>query len=84
MKLIDIAPIGTREGLTFHGTFTMQVYPDSPGGRAFRDARVAAGLTLGEMARRLGLRPAELSAVERGSMRPENWHEFFAAAGLER
>ena len=48
----------------------LPVYPDSPEGAEFRRARVAARVTLGEAARRLGLSMVYVSELERGARRP--------------
>lgn len=91
MKLIDVDPIGEETGPAFVDgpgihelrMVTRAVYPDS-GGRAFRAARVDASISLREMARRLGLSAVELSSVERGSARPEDWDAFWRASGVQR
>ena len=42
-------------------------YPPSPRGDALRQARKAAGVTLGDAARRAGIRVSEWSGLELGS-----------------
>lgn len=89
MKLIDVDPIGEETGPAFVDgpgghelrMVTRKVYPDG-GGRAFRNSRVAAGRSLRETAKILGLDAVDLSAVERGSKRPEDWPAFWRASGV--
>ena len=52
-------------------------YPPSPHGDRLREARQAAGLTLGEAARRAGISVSEWSGLETGSRTTDNagWSE---------
>ena len=52
-------------------------YPPSPHGDWLREARKAAGLTLGEAARRAGISVSEWSGLETGSHTTDNagWSE---------
>lgn len=85
MNLIYQKPIGTRTAYLVcgvHGPIEVPEYPPSPQGRAFRNARVAADMTLREMAKRLGLSAVHLSDVERGAAVPEDWTAFWRASEL--
>lgn len=82
LKLRDVPSTGMRTGMTIHGPLTLPDYPPSPEAAALRQARVDAGISLREMARRLGISAVDLSAVERGSKVPEDWGALWRATGL--
>lgn len=85
MNLIYQKPIGTRSvhsACGVHGPIEIPEYTPSPQGRAFRNARVAADVTIREMAKRLGLSAVHLSDVERGAAVPEDWSAFWRASEL--
>lgn len=69
-------------------TFEVDLYPESPRGAAFRDRRVALGLTLGQVARTLGVSPADLAGVEAGRKTFGDWdepaRELESAARIQR
>lgn len=77
-QLKKVEPTGVREGLAFvHRSggggcgpevITSDTYPESPGGDLLREARKAAPVftSLGDGARRLGLRAEQLSGLEHG------------------
>lgn len=89
MKLLDVEPISWTTGPAFVcgpsggglKIVTLPNYPDAEG-RALKRARLAAGLSQRELAKRIGITRAELSRVEVGMQRPEDWAEFWRAAGL--
>jgi hypothetical protein len=85
MNLIYQKPIGTRavrSACGAHGPIEIPEYPPSPQGRAFRNARVAADVTIRDMAKRLGLSAVHVSDVERGAAVPEDWSAFWRASEL--
>lgn len=84
INLVYQQPVGKRTATAFgvHGPIELPEYPPSPQGRAFRDARVAAGLTIREMAKRIGLSAVHVSDVERGAAVPEDWASFWRASEL--
>lgn len=82
MTLVKVEPIGTRQAEGFamrqHGgcgyaTWEQAVYPESPEGEALRRLRVERGLALRRAADILGVRAVDLSAVEMGRMRFEDF-----------
>ena len=84
-----VAPVSTRRGCAFVTRESgcgveerdFHVYPESERGERLRRERVAAGLYLGEAARRLGLSASELSGLERGRYDTDEagWAACFAA-----
>jgi transcriptional regulator with XRE-family HTH domain len=65
----------------FPGT---QPHPDYPGiGERLRDARRARGLSLRELAKRLGVSPSLISQIERGTARPSVSTLFRLVAELD-
>jgi len=84
-----VTPISTRRGCAFVTRKTgcgveevdFPVYPASEHGERLHRERVAAGLTLGELARRLGIGAAELSGLERGRNDTDErgWDAVFGA-----
>lgn len=93
-RLERVDPIGTRTSAGFwdgvdeagndvggFGPLELPEYPPNPNGKRLREARVGAGCSLREAARRMGLRPVELSGIERGSLRfrdPEEYDRVLA------
>lgn len=81
MSKITIEPIprlGTREAVTMHGPITVGVYP--PQEQPARQWRMDAGWTLRGAADLLGLKPSQVSDLERGRARPcEGWPALKAA-----
>lgn len=87
MKLIPVAPIGTRRSVAFVcGPRTSGLrdteeptYPPSPRGDALRELRAREGdhVTIGEAARLLGIGPADLCSLEygRATLSDEDWIE---------
>lgn len=72
----DVAPIGKRKtwghlnmGDKPHvwGEFELNEYPPSPEGEALSDFRRALGMYLGQAGDVLGLRPSQISNLERGA-----------------
>jgi hypothetical protein len=90
MKLVDVTPIGTSTAPAFVDgpdiaelrMVTRPTYPASPEAAAFRKARIAAECSLRAMSTRLGISAVALSQIEHGSMRPEDWAEFWRLSGL--
>jgi hypothetical protein len=93
MKLVSVEPVRKRRSLAFvdwaGGGDLRQVesatYPASPRGRALRDARVDASVSLGDLARKLGIRAVELCKLEHGELTTDEagWTECFAAVSRE-
>lgn len=87
MRLIPVAPIGTHRSVAFVcGPRTSELrdteeptYPPSPRGAALRElrAREGAHVTLGEVARMLGVRASDVSSLELGgaTLSAEDWDE---------
>lgn len=72
ITLEAIASTGTRQAFTMHGSITVKTYP--PQEVPAREWRREVGLTLRHAAGLLGLRPSEVSDLERGAARPvEGW-----------
>ena len=71
-----------RDVCGVYGPIEIPAYPPSPQGQALRNARVAAGLSLRELARRMGLRAQRLSDIERGAAAPDDWEACWEASGL--
>ena len=86
IKLIDCPPIGVRHGLACysHGGIrevSMPTYELSPFGDYVQAMRMKHDRTLRETADELGLKPSELSALERGAAKPatdEDWKRICA------
>lgn len=87
MNLIKMHPTGystglghvlDEEGMPHDVLVELPNYPDSPLGREFRKWRVDRDITLGEAARRSGLRVSEVSGLERGryDLSAEDWKEL--------
>lgn len=84
MKVFSVLPIGRRSSVAFvHRTggcalepVELNVYPDSPEGKASRRQRVELGLTIRDVAKAFGVSAVEVSGVERGSHRPESWEAW--------
>jgi len=76
MKLREVGPIRHDEASAFVTTtrgcefrsLTIPVYP--PPAVDVRGIRRAAGLSLGQVAQRLGLRPSDVSGLELGRLEP--------------
>jgi hypothetical protein len=87
--LIPVAPIRTRPVTVLcHGDVyqaTESVYPDHPCGDALRTLRLRCDLGLREAAKVIGLPPAEVSSLERGSatLAPEQWCQVFVALAAD-
>ena len=89
LRIRHVTPIATRRGCAFVTRECgcgveerdFPVYPNSERGEHLRQARVAAGIYLGELARKLGIGAAELSGLERGRNDTDEagWREAFAA-----
>jgi len=93
-RLERVEPTGTRTSVGFwdgvdehgesiggYGPLELPEYPASLGGARLRQARIRAGYSLREAARWMGLRPVELSSLERGSLRfrdPEDYERVLA------
>jgi hypothetical protein len=93
-RLERVEPIGTRTSIGFwdgvdehgrdvggYGPLELPEYPASPGGERLRQARLRAAYSLREAARWMGLRPVELSSLERGSLRfrdPDDYERVLA------
>jgi hypothetical protein len=60
-------------------------YPPSPRGQALRDARLAAGFSMGQLSRALGIRVSAVSDLERGRNTTDGagWAAIYAALGVE-
>lgn len=86
MKLIDIEPVGEGAGIGCGPggcrVVATKEYLVTDEAKNFRAARVDAGMSLRDAARMLGLSPVDVSAVERGSKKPEDWTAFWKKAGL--
>lgn len=69
MHIASREPLGWREGQTFHGPGRIPIYrpEDVAAGKAVRDARVAHDLSLSGLAKLLGMKAVDLSAVECGA-----------------
>jgi hypothetical protein len=92
VKLIPtpVAPIDTRVATVLANPGGLRqvnepVYPDHPSGDALRTLRHRCDLALREAAKVLGLPPAEVSSLERGSatLAPEAWCQVFVALAAE-
>jgi hypothetical protein len=89
LRLIPVQPVGTTRSAGFAcgprgcvlDVFESPQYPAHPQGRALRDARVDAHMSLGELARALGIRAVELSELEHGRLTTDapGWEECMAA-----
>jgi hypothetical protein len=75
LKLQDVTPTGSVA--PWWGRFgpPLPKYPESPRGKALRDARTARGLSLREVADALGLKVERLGGLERGryTLSEEQW-----------
>lgn len=70
LTLYPVDPTGDRPGVGRSWRPQREPeYPYSPGGEMLREARLARHLTLLQAAGLLGLRTAEVAALERGSAR---------------
>jgi hypothetical protein len=81
-RLVAVEPIGKRTVVGFydgrdergndiggHGPVELPEYPPTPEGELLRQTRVSLGYSLREAAAHMSLRPVELAALERGSLR---------------
>lgn len=91
LALIPVQPVGSHESIAFvnpppPGTcgpsaVTVQDYPPSPCGEALRNTRLALNLRIRDVTEILGIRPSEVSSLERGSatLSAEDWCRAWAA-----
>lgn len=91
LNIIPVQPVGSHESVAFvnpppPGTcgpthVTVQDYPPSPCGEALRNTRLAFGLGVRDVTEILGVRPSQVSSLERGSatLTPDDWCRAWAA-----
>jgi hypothetical protein len=85
MKLHPVGPICSRPAVALvrrDGKCNLEAidspqYPESPRGEELREARLASSISMGDLARKLGIGPAELSGLEHGRFTTdaEGWAE---------
>ncbi len=85
LYVVPVAAIGTRTTGAFvnrgedrpggYEQIVLHVYPPSPDGERMRALRVDLDLGLREASNALGIKPVDLSALERGSARCD-WQEM--------
>lgn len=94
LVVIPVAPVGSHESLAFVNPpppdgclqrVTVKDYPPSPRGEALRDTRLALDLGFRTAADVLGLRPSEVSALERGSatLSADDWCRVWVALAAD-
>ena len=71
MPFLRIEPTGMKAA-----TIHVPIYPPHPEGEALYKARVAADLTLREAAKLLDLRASDLSDLEWGRIKPDDFGEW--------
>lgn len=86
--LDPVQPVGTRKATGFvdrtDGTGGVEswdelVYPPHPEGESFRGLRRSLEISIGEAARRLGIKPSEVSGLEFGRVVPRaGWEQLRA------